>query len=474
MNSRRFAHSFVPIVSLKAGEECTLKRHHRGALREVIGFLNMLANNDQERFVFPEVDAIVEGCKKYASKTVYDARIIKYALAELRARHIISKRLTRIRSGMERLGFIVAPHDCLAVRSGSQCNFEGQLRAPGRWERSPGTACSVHSVYRPDCSNCKHGVIFWAGFPQSASVAIACAAAVAIPAQTMESALDCAPESALDCALENSNCALNCALEKEKVPPQTDDNETAYGPERAPNLGNLSQSTVGTVLTPLTLGSPSNQAQGQYQKRLGRTDSLSATDQNQGTIGQHFSELLASDDELFVVGSISDGEIDKGVADKYSVRYGNWPQLVKCCRDAIKAKAGQPYLGRKTNGDLMADAMTRLKERSNKFTPRYWYPVVKRLRESGGTKVAPVIKTGDRWAGPVLAAGMAATGETLDRHRGQLLEISKAVEHYRHGWEVLNVLTIQHPNDAGLARLRQWFWESDCLPDKPVPPWSLP
>jgi hypothetical protein len=115
--------------------------HFEGAAREVVGFLDKLASNDPERFVWCEVAAIVKRCRRYKAHA-YNKRIVEYVLAELRSQHIISRQLTRKRRVgayvREVPGFIVAPHDALAVRTKNVCEFVGQGHAPGAWECDPG------------------------------------------------------------------------------------------------------------------------------------------------------------------------------------------------------------------------------------------------------------------------------------------------------------------------------------------------
>ena len=90
-----------------------------------------------------------------------------------------------------------------------------------------------------------------------------------------------------------------------------------------------------------------------------------------------------------MIALISDGEIDKDDNDKYSVRFGYWPELVNSCRAAVKEAADQYYLGRKTNGDLMATAMVKLKDETRQLAPQFWYPVIKKLREGGPSVLQP-------------------------------------------------------------------------------------
>lgn len=125
MKSKHFSRSFKPIVQIKPGEMCSWKRHYRGALRELVGILNLWASNDAERFVPAGLDAMVRHCKRYKGKG-YSRRQVLYALRELRAREIVSKPVTRFRFGQEITGVIVAAHDTLAARhDGCLCVFHG-------------------------------------------------------------------------------------------------------------------------------------------------------------------------------------------------------------------------------------------------------------------------------------------------------------------------------------------------------------
>lgn len=115
MKSKHFARNFKPIVQLKPGEMCSWKRHYRGALRELIGILNLWASNDPEHFVYAGLDEMVRHCKRYKGKG-YSRRQVLYALKELREREIVSKPVTRFRFGQEIIGVIVVAHDMLVTR----------------------------------------------------------------------------------------------------------------------------------------------------------------------------------------------------------------------------------------------------------------------------------------------------------------------------------------------------------------------
>lgn len=142
MKSKRFSRSFRPIVELKEGEMCSWRRHYRGALRNLIGILNLWASNDPDRFVYAGLEAIVKNCKRYKGKG-YSRSAVLAALRELRGRqHIVSNLVTCTRFGYETSGFSVAAHDTLCVREGNRCVFRG-TDAPLVWNSTPENALPI-------------------------------------------------------------------------------------------------------------------------------------------------------------------------------------------------------------------------------------------------------------------------------------------------------------------------------------------
>src|SRR5580658_5315537 len=62
--TNRGSQGYNRIVDIVDGKPCTkLKRHYCDCPREVIGYLEVLAENDPERFVFASVPDIVKHCK---------------------------------------------------------------------------------------------------------------------------------------------------------------------------------------------------------------------------------------------------------------------------------------------------------------------------------------------------------------------------------------------------------------------------
>jgi len=168
MTTRRFADSFHPKVKPPAGEPCALKWHYTGVMRELVGYFDNMAAIDPggERFVFTSIAYILKNAKvkRYNGKP-YSESAIRHALAELRARRIISKQLVRerwVKSGerghqvLRKLtGSIVAPHDCIAHMVGDECHFVGPVtHRCGRWQRT-GDAGPGSVLYWAGCA--QHG-----------------------------------------------------------------------------------------------------------------------------------------------------------------------------------------------------------------------------------------------------------------------------------------------------------------------------
>jgi len=136
--NENFPRSLLSKTLRTSNAECSYKGHCSGVVREVIGYLDLQARRDHERFVWTGVDNIVEHCKRYKGKA-YGKRAVEYALNFLRRKHAISHRLERRRGGVLRQGVIVTPHDSLFNRHGCLCEVVGRLKAPGKWRRDPET-----------------------------------------------------------------------------------------------------------------------------------------------------------------------------------------------------------------------------------------------------------------------------------------------------------------------------------------------
>jgi hypothetical protein len=137
MNKNFPRSSLIPYTLRTSDAVCNHKHHFKNVLREVIGYLELRAKDDRERFVWFSVGHLTEHCNRY-ERDAYKERAVKYAIAYLRRKHFISKRLERKRGGVLREGVIVTPHDALFQRTKLQCEFVGR-KSPGRWRRDPAT-----------------------------------------------------------------------------------------------------------------------------------------------------------------------------------------------------------------------------------------------------------------------------------------------------------------------------------------------
>ena len=64
------------------------------------------------------------------------------------------------------------------------------------------------------------------------------------------------------------------------------------------------------------------------------------------------------------------------------VPYPHWPELHECCRDAVRAhtELGNYFYGGETCANIMRDAMTILRARHGLKVPRWWLPIMDKLR----------------------------------------------------------------------------------------------
>lgn len=143
-----FSDSFNPKVALKAGQTCSLKRHFTGCLRQVVGYLDILASNDDDRLVWITAKSIQKHCKNYdvlknGKPTTYGLRAVERSLEALRAKGLLSRR--HAIELQERRGFIIkhayvfTPHDAVTVRKERCCDFVGMGKVPGtKWGAGQG------------------------------------------------------------------------------------------------------------------------------------------------------------------------------------------------------------------------------------------------------------------------------------------------------------------------------------------------
>ena|SRR5208283_2480597 len=140
--ARTFRDSGPFPVHLKPEESCSLKRHYRNILREVIGWLEHRAGLDPERFVAFTIPSLTKACNRYKTHEPYKQRQVEYAVAFLCDERAISRPVERVRNGRTRRGVIVAPHEARFARHPKHptiCTHHPSGSAPsmiGHWESS--------------------------------------------------------------------------------------------------------------------------------------------------------------------------------------------------------------------------------------------------------------------------------------------------------------------------------------------------
>src|SRR5579883_1651856 len=96
------------VVSIPASKPHRLKNHFLGCAREVIGYLDILADNNSDRFIRPRVSNIVAHCNRFKNKgkgAGYSQTTVERCLRALRDSGLIKKQK---RNG--KIGYIVMNH----------------------------------------------------------------------------------------------------------------------------------------------------------------------------------------------------------------------------------------------------------------------------------------------------------------------------------------------------------------------------
>jgi hypothetical protein len=106
--------SFRPTVRLR-GKGCALHRHFRRSLKQVISYLEKLAENDPERFVWPGVENISQHARDWSADPsgqagcVFSVRQVQRNLRRLEGASILVP-AKRYRGGCRRSGWVVREH----------------------------------------------------------------------------------------------------------------------------------------------------------------------------------------------------------------------------------------------------------------------------------------------------------------------------------------------------------------------------
>lgn len=377
---------------LRRGQELSVKRHCEGALRQVVGYFENMAEKDPtgKRFVFAGWEAALRGINKrhkMGRRTYFDAQAVA------RAQHIISEPLLRVRDGKKYVGVIVTHPAALCVREGNQSVFKGKLPEPpiGRWRE-------------------ENGVTFWHGRGNPFGVN-----RTNVAPEPHQHCTDAAPpphQSCTDAALETSKSRTDFRTDivsskvSEAVPVNsdvadgcTDSSVRKSVPDTTPSRDILqskmppytlesveSLETLETSKTNETVETHGQEKRnGNPEHREGGSSLLSGlTDQNLKpppiksgpTIGAAMS--LAGD----ILSAISDGELPDDVLAGWSSKDSS--RLRACAEQRVADKADLPFCGRETCAQLMGDTMRLLRERHSLNAPKPWVPIIKSLRSSRG------------------------------------------------------------------------------------------
>lgn len=408
MTTRRFEHSFHPKTKPAAGEPCVLKWHYSGVMRELVGYFDNMAAIDPggERFVFTSVAYLLRESKlKRFKGKAYSESAIRHALAELRARRIISSPVERERWMdarpkkspdevvpqvlRELTGSIVAPHDCVAHMVGDECHFVGPMKLCGRWQRTgdggPGS------------------VLYWNGCAQHAPASgklarLASALASLAAPNAGPSAGPIAAQSAEQCAGQSADhCAGYCADSIAKP----DSGQLYDVAEDSAQNGVQAVVTVMPVqpckrLEPEKPGKqvepapPAKPAAALEPKiKTARAFSPSGACAPFGhdvtkplgsgiTIGQQFTIK----DDMQLLTEISDGEFN---AHAYK-QTGDIDLLCEYVRLVVGEIAGVPWENQRTQCADIMDAAAKRINRAGKQYPKGWLLVLKELRKGGACK----------------------------------------------------------------------------------------
>lgn len=356
-------------VSKKPEGKCELKNHFSGGAYQVVGILDLWAKNDPERFVCPRVDKIVAACKKFQTSESYGKRWLEKILRELRAHHVISRRLVRVRNYREMKGFIVAPHEALTERKPARkgktvCLFLGQRWEDGCWKKEivEDTSAEGRCVTKVRAAHWVAPGAKPVSKPDAGPVSKPVAKPVSKPVSNSVTTLQHGSDTQrVSDDFRSEPIELSKSCEPEELIQPTEPIEPA------------SSSSQDTAEKSNGQTNPKSETENQVCSSL----SLTTPDQNknQETIAQHFGKGRVDMDE------ITDGLFEETEQSEHFDEI-EISTLLQICDDVIKDWGTRRYLGRKTHGDIMGEAMARFTKKYNENVPLYWYPLVKQLRNS--------------------------------------------------------------------------------------------
>jgi hypothetical protein len=410
MTTRRFANNFHRKTQPASGECCTLKDHYSGVMRELVGYLDSLAAQDPtgERFVYAKTETIFKHCKTFAGMG-YGKRVLWYALAEARARRIISDQVTRERwvgtgkRGQRVLrklkGCIVAPHDCIAQMIGDECVFVGPMQQCGRWQRTgdggPGS------------------VLYWNGCAQHGKQMLADLQAQLAPSNAAPVQPQVQPVCSDRAVPVQTLCSARAVADSSQISDLPEVNPKNGGQALVTVIPGVSRENREEPVKPVK-PAPLVQAAAQVQTGASLSSSLSGACAPFGhdvtkplgsevTLGQQFTIK----DDMQLLTEISDGEFNPNAYKQT----GDIDLLCEYVRMVVEEIEGLPWDNQRTTCAGIMDVVAKRINRAGKRYPKGWLLVLKELQKGG------VCKAVEPYRPPVSTSGwgldMAAIRERL-------------------------------------------------------------
>lgn len=124
---------------------CSWKRHARGCMAQLLGYLESLAAQDSERFAWPKIETIIEKCQTYVGHKKYKRSMVFRCLAEAKRLGILCRDI-RFRRGKNRLGFVMAAHDSMHRQVKGFCVFDSQPERVVAVNREPEVDSAISKV----------------------------------------------------------------------------------------------------------------------------------------------------------------------------------------------------------------------------------------------------------------------------------------------------------------------------------------
>jgi hypothetical protein len=120
------------VLASKTGV-CSWKRHAKGCMAQLLGYMGSMAALDSEGFMWPKIETIIKKCQTYDGRKEYKRSMVFRCLAEAKRLGIVCRDI-RFRRGKNRLGFVMASHDSMHRQAKGFCVFDSQ----------PGTVVAVN------------------------------------------------------------------------------------------------------------------------------------------------------------------------------------------------------------------------------------------------------------------------------------------------------------------------------------------